>query len=85
MTQWRDETDKGERDREITRWDEETGVIMDLKKRQIRSPLSARTFTALEMERGRSCTDFICPKKGNNGRSGRMQWVAQVASLQLNM
>lgn len=37
------------------------------------------------MERGRSCTDFICPKKGNNGRSGRMQWVAQVVSLQLNM
>lgn len=32
MTQWRDETDKGERDREITRWDEETGVIMDSKK-----------------------------------------------------
>lgn len=32
VTQWRDETDKGERDREITRWDEETGVIMDSKK-----------------------------------------------------
>lgn len=32
MTQWRDERDKGERDREITRWDEETGVIVDKKK-----------------------------------------------------
>lgn len=31
MTQWRDERDKGERDREITRWWEETVAIMDLK------------------------------------------------------
>lgn len=32
MTQWHDERDKGERDRGITRWDEETGVIMDFLK-----------------------------------------------------
>lgn len=34
LTQWHDERDKGETDREITRWDEETGVIMDLKRQR---------------------------------------------------
>lgn len=34
VTQWRDERDKGERDREIARWDEETGVIMDYERQR---------------------------------------------------
>lgn len=49
MTQWHDERDKGERDREITRWDEENRTDDGLKKGKGRFlPFLAKIFMALE-------------------------------------
>lgn len=76
MTQWHDERDKGERDRGITRWDEEKGVIMGclvfFKQGDILTILCI--FKTLKMAKGGSQPIFFFKSKEKKqlGDGGRM-------------